>query len=71
VAIDRQEIRRVDPQVLPPDAQFKGDVDVIVHDVCFQTDNVRFRKEASYSPSEKRTIWPPCQRATTGSLVRA
>jgi len=30
VAIDRQEIRRVDPQVLPPDAQFKGYVDVVV-----------------------------------------
>src|SRR5579859_5644400 len=54
VAIDRQEIRRVDPQVLPPDAQFKGYVDVIVQDVCFQTDNVCFRKETYYSPREKR-----------------
>ncbi|GAC1395392.1 MAG: hypothetical protein NVSMB65_14440 [Chloroflexota bacterium] len=45
VSIDRQEIRRVDPQVLPPDAQFKGYVDVVVQDVSFQTDNVLFRKE--------------------------
>jgi len=55
VRIDRQEIRRVDPQVLPPDAQFKGYVDVVVQDVCFQTDNVLFRKEKFYSPSEQRT----------------
>ena len=55
VSIDRQEVRRVDPRVLPPDAQFKGYVDVIVQDVCFQTDNVLFRKEKFYSPSEKRT----------------
>jgi len=55
VAIDRQEIRRVDPQELPPDAQFKGYVDVVVQDVCFQTDNVLFRKETYYSPGEKRT----------------
>jgi len=55
VVIDRQEIVRVSPQVLPPDAQSKGYVDVIVQDVCFATDNVRFRKETYYSPSEKRT----------------
>ena len=45
----------MDPQVLPPDAQFKGDVDVVVQDVSFQTDNVLFRKETFYAPSEKRT----------------
>jgi len=55
VSIDRREIRRVDPQVLPPDAQFKGYVDVVVQDVCFTTDNVLFRKEKFYAPSEKRT----------------
>jgi len=55
VRIDRQEIRRVDPQVLPPDAEFKGYVDVVVQDVIFQTDNVLFRKEKFYSPTEKRT----------------
>jgi hypothetical protein len=55
VPIDRQEVRRVDPQILPPDAQFKGYVDVVVQDVCFATDNVLFRKEKFYSPGEKRT----------------
>lgn len=55
VSRDRQEIRHVDPQVLPPDAQFKGYVDVVVQDVSFTTDNVLFRKEKFYSPTEKRT----------------
>ena len=45
----------MDPQVLPPDAQFKGYVDVVVQDVSFQTDNVLFRKETFYSPGEQRT----------------
>ncbi len=55
VHIDRQEVRRVDRQLLPPDAAFKGYVDVVVQDIAFQTDNVLFRKETFYSPSEKRT----------------
>jgi hypothetical protein len=55
VHIDRQEVRYVDPQVLPPDAEFKGYVEVVVQDVSFATDNVLFRKEKFYSPSEKRT----------------
>ncbi len=55
VSLDRQEIRRVDPQLLPPDAAFKGYVDVVVQDICFTTDNVLFRKEKFYSPREKRT----------------
>lgn len=55
VRIDRQEICRVDPQTLPGDAVFKGYVDVVIQDVSFQTDNVRFRKEKFYSPSEQRT----------------
>jgi len=55
VTVDRQEIRRVDRQILPPDAEFKGYVDVVVQDVAFATDNVLFRKEKFYSPNEKRT----------------
>src|SRR5260221_11181724 len=37
VPLDRQEIRRGDPQLLPRDAQFKGYVDVVGQDVIFQT----------------------------------
>jgi hypothetical protein len=53
--IDREETREVAPELLPPDAAFKGYEEVIVQDVVFRTDNVRFRKEQWYSPSQGRT----------------
>jgi len=40
---------------LPADAQFKGYEDIIVQDVEFRTESIRFRKEKYYSPSQKRT----------------
>jgi len=55
VVIDRAEIRRVDGQDVPPDAEFKGYVDVVVQDISFQTDNVLFKKEKFYSPSVGKT----------------
>jgi Transposase IS66 family len=55
VRIDRQEVRYVNPQILPPDAAFKGYGEVVVQDISFATDNVLFRKEKFYSPSAKRT----------------
>jgi hypothetical protein len=55
IRIDRVEILTIDPEQLPDDAQFKGYDDVIVQDVVFRTDNVTFRKEIYYSPSQKRT----------------
>lgn len=55
VKIDRVEVLTVEKESLPDDAQFKGYEDVIVQDVVFRTDNVRFRKEKYYSKSEKRT----------------
>ena len=41
---------------LPTDAEFKGYEDVVVQDLKIGTDNVRFRKEKYYSPSEQRTF---------------
>jgi hypothetical protein len=55
IKIDRVEMLTIDPKQLPDDAQFKGYDDVIVQDVVFRTDNIRFRKEIYYSPSQKRT----------------
>jgi hypothetical protein len=55
IRIDRVEVLTIDPKQLPDDAQFKGYDDVIVQDVVFRTDNIRFRKEIYYSPSQKRT----------------
>ena len=53
IKIDREEVVRVNPAQLPPDAEFKGYEDVIVQDIKIETDNVLFRKEKFYSPSNR------------------
>ena len=55
IKIDREEVVKVDPAQLPPDAQFKGYEDVIVQDIKLTTDNVRFWKEKFYSSGQKKT----------------
>src|SRR5881296_366867 len=55
IALDREQVVQVDPTRLPPDAVFKGYEDVVVQDVLFRTDNVLFRKEKFYSPSQHTT----------------
>ena len=55
IAIDREQVVQVDPDCLPPDAQFKGYEDVVVQDVVFRTDNVLFHTEKFYSPSQHQT----------------
>ncbi len=55
IAIDREQVVQVDPDCLPPDAQFKGYEEVVVQDVVFRTDNVLFHKEKFYSPSQHQT----------------
>ena len=55
IKIDREEILKVERGKLPADAEFKGHEEVIVQDIKVETDNVRFRKEKWYSPSEGKT----------------
>src|SRR5947208_1401272 len=55
IRIDRVEVVKVEKEHLPADAQFKGYEDVIMQDIEFRTENIRFRKEKYYSPSQKRT----------------
>lgn len=55
IKIDREEILKVEREQLPVDAEFKGHEEVIVQDIKVETDNVRFRKEKWYSPSEGKT----------------
>jgi Transposase IS66 family len=56
IPIDREQVARVDPDCLPPDAVFKGYEDVVVQDVIFRTDNSLFHKEKFYSPSQHTTF---------------
>ncbi|MEH2336002.1 hypothetical protein [Nostoc sp.] len=53
--IDREEILEYRLELLPEDAQFKGYEEVIVQDIKLTTDNVLFRKQKYYSPSEGKT----------------
>lgn len=55
VKIDREELVKVDRQQLPSDAAFKGYQEVVVQDITFRTENILFRKEKYYSPSQKQT----------------
>jgi len=68
VRIDRVEVVKVDQQRLPHDAQFKGYEDVIVQDIEFRTENVTFRKEKYYSPSQKRTYLADLPAGYTGQF---
>lgn len=54
--IDREETLKIDPALLPEDAQFKGHEDVFVQELIFRTDNVLYHKEKFYSPSQGKTF---------------
>ena len=74
VQIDREQVLPVDPAVLPPDAEFKGYEEVVVQDVVVHTDNVLFRKEKFYSPSQRKIYLaelPPGYQGEFGPGVRA
>jgi hypothetical protein len=55
ITIDREEVLTVDRASLPPDAEFKGHEPVVVQDLRFQTDHVRFWKEKFYSATTRTT----------------
>jgi hypothetical protein len=42
IKIDRTEVRRVDRDILPPDAENKGYRTVVVQNIKFSTDNVEY-----------------------------
>jgi len=44
--------------LLPVDAEFKGYEEVVVQDIKLTTDNVLFRKQKYYSPSEGKLRLP-------------
>src|SRR5881275_3697649 len=68
IRIDRVEVVKVEKEHLPADAQFKGYEDVIVQDVEFRTENIRFRKEKYYSLSQKKTYLAALPTGYTGQF---
>ena len=68
ITVNRKEVVKVRVEELPPDAQFKGYVDVVVQDIVVKTDNVLFRKEKYYSPSTGKTYLAKLPRGYEGEF---
>lgn len=68
VVIDREQTLTLDRATLPPDALFKGYVDVIVQDIALRTDNVCFHKEKYYAPSTGQTYLAPLPAGYSGEF---
>ena len=65
---------KVEHERLPQDAQFKGYEEVIVQDIDFRTENIKFRKEKYSSPGQKQTYLadlPAGYKGQFGPGVRA
>ncbi len=52
INIDRTEYRKVDPSILPEDAQFKGYDEVIEQELCLIRRNTLYKVERYYSPGQ-------------------
>jgi len=74
IRIDRVEVLKVEAKELPEDAQFKGYEEVIVQDIELRTENIKFRKEKYYSPSNRQTYlaaMPAGYKGQFGPRVKA
>jgi hypothetical protein len=68
VEINREQVVEVDPAILPPDAKFKGYVDVVVQDIVVRTDNVLFHKAKYYAASTQKSYQAELPRGYTGQF---
>jgi hypothetical protein len=74
IKIDRIEVCKVDQNILPADAEFKGYQDVVVQEIIIKTDNVKYKKEIYYSPSQNKTYMgklPPEVKGEFGPGVKS
>lgn len=53
IKIDREDVRKLDRQELPPDVRHCGYRDVVIQNIKFETDNVLYKLERMYSPGTK------------------
>jgi hypothetical protein len=68
IPIHREEMVEMDKSILPADAEFKGYADVVVQDIVFRADNVRFRREKYWSPSMNKTYTATLPRGYEGQF---
>jgi hypothetical protein len=59
IVADREQVLKVDPALLPADAEFKGYEHQVAQDIVLRTDNVLFHREQYYSPSESKSYLAP------------
>ena len=55
IKITRSEVVTIDKTTLPDDAIFKGYQTYIVQDIKFELDNIEYKREEYYSPSNSRS----------------
>jgi regulator of replication initiation timing len=68
IKVDREQVLTIGPAQLSADAEFKGYEDTVVQDVLIRTDNVLYRKEKYYSPSERQTYLAELPRGCAGQF---
>ncbi|CEG12233.1 conserved hypothetical protein [groundwater metagenome] len=67
IKIDKVEVVQIDKSVLPSDAIFKGYSKVIKQGIIFKTNNILYKLECYYSPSEKKTYAAKLPNALQGT----
>lgn len=55
IQINREQVVKVDPAILPKDAKFKGYEDVVVQDILLSSYNTLFHKQKYYAASTRKT----------------
>lgn len=68
IQIQFTDICKVDPSILPEDAEFKGYETVVVQDIVISTKNTAYKKEIFYSPSQKKTYMAELPHGTEGEF---
>jgi len=68
IAIDREETLKLDPALLPPDAERKGCEHQVVQDIVLRTDNVLFHREKWYARSTGKTYVAPLPAGYSGEF---
>ena len=68
IKVDRTQILEYPQGKLPEDAEFKGYEEITVQDILLKTDNVLFRKQKYYSPTEGKTYLAPLPSGYDGEF---
>ena len=68
IKVNREQVVKVEAEVLPADAKFQGYEDVVVQDILLKTDNVRFRKEKYYAASTQKSYLAQLPRGYEGQF---